>query len=746
MEKSESGNDKKLARLSMAVPTGNTVGLRGMFESSSGNSGRAVAGSHRSLSPQSSGDSPSRPLSPSASVELARHPAKSLSPSGSSGSTGSKPVSPQFRPAAVSPAKGLSSSAPMGPGSLRDSPARTTSSPRMMYDNARPAPDAPWARPQHFGAPPGGFRLEVDTVRKTPLGAKPSPKAGSFILDPAAVKTLVPAAAQPAAQKPAIKAAVAAAASGKPNSEAFRDLQAFLGLASSGASSKETPSAASGSGPQPEPASRSARSGSASSELAFISSPAPSSSTPSATAQSSSASSATPASAASSATSSSPAVSTIAGLLRPPSLTTTGPPAPATAPEQSIASTTPTKATAAVVSGPVSPRKAGSAGGPPSVASLTLDTPARAWVDGDKSPRKLSPRPGSTSPRNPRKDSLSPSKDSDSANASSGTKSPRGTNTALSPATSGPAGVPTTPASASTSAATAASPASVTVVRSEPGGQSIGSPFFEPEAKYRINFEDLEIEDLISQGSAGEVYLGYWFGVPVAIKKLYQLPPEQRHLVAREYAMLRDVNHPNIVQFLGLCDHSTGIYLVTEYVQHGDLFDLLVFSEKKIGWKTKVKIALQIAQACTYLHSRQILHRDLKSQNVLIGENYTVKLCDLGLATVIAHKQRMTMCGTDEWMAPEIAVAESYGHKIDVFSFGIVLVELITARPPSKRRIDEMFAFNEKAFLKAVPDSCPEEFVALVLQCTKFNPSDRLEFKEVASKLRTLHNSLEDDP
>jgi len=264
-------------------------------------------------------------------------------------------------------------------------------------------------------------------------------------------------------------------------------------------------------------------------------------------------------------------------------------------------------------------------------------------------------------------------------------------------------------------------------------------------SKWKINYNELEFGDVVSSGSAGEVFLGYYFGTPVAIKKLFQLASDQKHLVEREYAMLTEVNHPNIVQFLGLCDHETGIYLITEYVEHGDLFDLLVFSDIKIDWKTKIKIALQTAQAVFYLHSRDIIHRDLKSQNILIGEKYKVKLCDLGLATVLENNKRTTVCGTNEWMAPEIMTKESYDSKIDVFSFGIVLQELITNSPPPKREISKMLKFDVDRFIETVPEECPEVLAKLVIDCTKFNSEERPSFKEIVSHLRKLSDVLENN-
>jgi len=266
---------------------------------------------------------------------------------------------------------------------------------------------------------------------------------------------------------------------------------------------------------------------------------------------------------------------------------------------------------------------------------------------------------------------------------------------------------------------------------------------FEIHEKWKINFDEIELADLVSAGSAGEVYLGYYFGTAVAVKKLFAIAPDQKHLVAREFSMLQGVNHPNIVQFLGICDHESGVYLITEYVEHGDLFDLLIFGEEDIGWKAKVKIAMQVATAVYYLHSRNIIHRDLKSQNILIGDN-RVKLCDLGLATILENKKRMTVCGTDEWMAPEIVAAETYDNKVDVFSFGIVLTEMITNQPPKKRGFEDRFAFNVPKFLISVPTDCPQEFSQLAIDCTKYNPTERPSFKDLVQRLKKLQDSLPD--
>jgi len=212
-----------------------------------------------------------------------------------------------------------------------------------------------------------------------------------------------------------------------------------------------------------------------------------------------------------------------------------------------------------------------------------------------------------------------------------------------------------------------------------------------------------------------------------------------------EYSMLKDLHHPNIVQFLGLCLHESGIYLVTEYVEHGDLFDLLIFSQTAVSWRDKLKIALQIAQACFYLHSKNIMHRDLKGLNVLIGENFKVKLCDLGLATVLESKksQRTTICGTDQWMAPEILMGDPYGFPADVFSFGIVLTELITQQPPKTRSMMLSFGLDVENFNSQIPEDCPPEFATLAVECADPSPEKRPIFKDIVGRVKAIMQSLE---
>eukprot|EP00026_Physarum_polycephalum_P004860 Phypoly_transcript_04884.p1 GENE.Phypoly_transcript_04884~~Phypoly_transcript_04884.p1 ORF type:complete len:289 (+),score=66.81 Phypoly_transcript_04884:1108-1974(+) len=267
---------------------------------------------------------------------------------------------------------------------------------------------------------------------------------------------------------------------------------------------------------------------------------------------------------------------------------------------------------------------------------------------------------------------------------------------------------------------------------------------------WNVDFDELDFEHVIGTGKFGEVYFGYYLGTPVAIKKILDSDEDTKKTIERELAMLKNVRHPNIVQFLGLCKHKVekkeDIFFVTEFMDSGDLFDALFFGDTPISWKYKVKIALDVAQACYYLQVKNILHRDLKSQNILITEGFKAKLCDLGLARVIdVSNKRLTFVGTDRWMAPEICLGREYDYKVDVFSYGIVLIEIITQAVPEERKPQTKFALNEASFRAQVPPTCPPAFAQLAADCCKYEPKSRPTFKEVLGRCKYIYDSIEEE-
>eukprot|EP00005_Dracoamoeba_jomungandri_P010882 CAMPEP_0174275410 /NCGR_PEP_ID=MMETSP0439-20130205/59810_1 /TAXON_ID=0 /ORGANISM="Stereomyxa ramosa, Strain Chinc5" /LENGTH=362 /DNA_ID=CAMNT_0015367511 /DNA_START=15 /DNA_END=1103 /DNA_ORIENTATION=+ len=260
---------------------------------------------------------------------------------------------------------------------------------------------------------------------------------------------------------------------------------------------------------------------------------------------------------------------------------------------------------------------------------------------------------------------------------------------------------------------------------------------FDKEDSWDIDFDDLVFGDVIGGGAFGVVYYGEYYGTPVAIKQLDEnvLSAEQtRKYVEREISMLKNIHHPNIVQFMGLCRTEQHKYLVTEFIAGGDLKDFLE-QNAWISWKQKLIMGRDIAYAMNFLHHKGLIHRDMKPENLLITEHGRIKVCDLGFAR---RQQRdyMTIAGSDDYMAPEVLVGDRYNEKCDVFGFGIVFGVILLRRKLPERTSMDGFGFTHEQLENFFPKGCPPKLKTLVLDCCNFHPDDRPTFEEVLLKLR----------
>ncbi|KAK6129537.1 hypothetical protein DH2020_036722 [Rehmannia glutinosa] len=189
-------------------------------------------------------------------------------------------------------------------------------------------------------------------------------------------------------------------------------------------------------------------------------------------------------------------------------------------------------------------------------------------------------------------------------------------------------------------------------------------------------------------GSYGEVYRAEWNGTEVAVKKFMNqdISGDALAQFKCEVEIMLRLRHPNVVLFMGAVTRPPNMSILTEFLPRGSLYKLLHRPNLQIDEKTRIKMALDVAKGMNYLHTSHpiIVHRDLKTPNLLVDKNRIVKVCDFGMSRLQHHTflSSKSTAGTAEWMAPEVLRNEPSNEKSDVYSFGVILWELATLRVP----------------------------------------------------------------
>lgn len=292
---------------------------------------------------------------------------------------------------------------------------------------------------------------------------------------------------------------------------------------------------------------------------------------------------------------------------------------------------------------------------------------------------------------------------------------------------------------------------------------SMDTQLFKLDEKLLIDAQFLFVGAKIGEGAHGKVYQGRYRDQAVAVKILQrgEAVEERATLEARfvrEVAMMSKVQHKNLVKFIGACKDPVMV-IATELLPAMSLRKyMLNLRPKLLELHVAIGFALDIAQAMGCLHANGIMHRDLKPDNLLLTANQkSVKLVDFGLAREESLTEMMTAeTGTYRWMAPELYSTvtlrqgdkKHYNNKVDVYSFSIVLWELLTNRMPFEgmSNLQAAYAAAFKQVRPSIPDDLPNDLVFILQSCWAEDPNIRPNFTQIVRMLNTFLFTLPGGP
>ncbi|KAL0874553.1 hypothetical protein Bca101_024258 [Brassica carinata] len=272
------------------------------------------------------------------------------------------------------------------------------------------------------------------------------------------------------------------------------------------------------------------------------------------------------------------------------------------------------------------------------------------------------------------------------------------------------------------------------------------NPFLGEAAKWEIMWEDLQIGERIGIGSYGEVYRAEWNGTEVAVKKFLDQDFSGDALTQfkSEIEIMLRLRHPNVVLFMGAVTRPPNFSILTEFLPRGSLYRLLHRPNHQLDEKRRMRMALDVAKGMNYLHTSHptVVHRDLKSPNLLVDKNWVVKVCDFGLSRMKHHTylSSKSTAGTPEWMAPEVLRNEPANEKCDVYSFGVILWELATSRIPWKG-LNPMQVVGAVGFQNRrleIPDDIDPTVAQIIRDCWQMEPHLRPSFTQLMRSLKRL--------
>ncbi|KAM9343258.1 tyrosine-protein kinase Srms isoform 2-T2 [Pholidichthys leucotaenia] len=286
-------------------------------------------------------------------------------------------------------------------------------------------------------------------------------------------------------------------------------------------------------------------------------------------------------------------------------------------------------------------------------------------------------------------------------------------------------------------------PRSLGVLLEEPCAQQRELFDMEPWERPR---EEFQLVKKLGEGHFGEVWEAQW--IPehrrVAIKMLKQEDTKQDEFV-KEVQALKNLHHPKLIQLLAMCSRGEPVYIVTELMSKGSLKSYLSSTEGQVLTSAHlIYMGSQIAEGMAYLEDRNIVHRDLAARNVLVGNDLVCKVADFGLARIIKDSTYTASRSTKipiRWTAPEAAMHQRFSVKSDVWSFGVLLYEMMSRgkMPYEGKSNQEVLELLKSGHRLSCPTRCPQNIYRMMMDCWAPEPSKRPSFHALHSQLDSIY-------
>ena len=262
------------------------------------------------------------------------------------------------------------------------------------------------------------------------------------------------------------------------------------------------------------------------------------------------------------------------------------------------------------------------------------------------------------------------------------------------------------------------------------------------------------LKHLLGRGGYGEVYYGEWKLQEVAVKKLFLSPHNTPEFdlkdIRREINILKRLRNRYIIQYYDIYSDDQELLIIMDYAENGTLNKFINDNkDKEHNWSFNNELIRQIVIGLVYIHHENIIHRDLKSMNILLANNYQVKISDFGLSRIkiiSSSQSKHGAVGTLRWMAPELLQGQKYSEQSDIYALGMTIWEIVAkCTTPFKDIDNNLVGFRIISGGKEIiPDDVPKDVCYIIEQCWKNNPDERIKLANILEKIENGRLNLRD--